>query len=72
MARQIAATVGPTVLAAAGVAMWGFLADLGLVEHGDELVVKDILTGEHPTPDPSQITYSKIARYLRIAGLDTA
>jgi hypothetical protein len=35
----MAATVGPTVLAAAGMAMWGLLADLGLVKHGDELVV---------------------------------
>jgi hypothetical protein len=41
---QIAATVGLTVLAAAGMAMWGLLADLGLVDHGDQLVVKDILT----------------------------
>jgi hypothetical protein len=71
-AGQIAATVGLTVLAAAGMAMWGLLADLGLVEHGDELVVKDILAGDHPTPDPSQITYSKIACYLRLADLDTA
>jgi hypothetical protein len=44
-AGQIAATVGLAVLAAAGMAMWGLLADLRLVEHGDELVVKDILTG---------------------------
>jgi hypothetical protein len=36
--------VGLTVLAAAGMAMWGLLADLGLVDHGDQLVVKDILT----------------------------
>jgi hypothetical protein len=45
-AGQIAATVGLTVLVAAGMAMWGLLADLRLVEHGDELVVKDILTGD--------------------------
>ena len=32
-------------IAAAGMAMWGLLADLGLVHHGDELVVKDILAG---------------------------
>jgi hypothetical protein len=44
-AGQIAAMVGLTVLAAAGMAMWGLLADLRLVEHGDELVVKDLLTG---------------------------
>jgi hypothetical protein len=37
--------VGLTVLAAAGMAMWGLLADLRLVEHEDELVVKDLLTG---------------------------
>jgi hypothetical protein len=37
--------VGLTVLAAAGMAMWGILADLRLVEYGDELVVKDIPTG---------------------------
>jgi hypothetical protein len=43
---QIAATVGLTVLAAAGMAMWGLLADLGLVDHGDQLVVKDILTAD--------------------------
>jgi hypothetical protein len=40
--------VGLTVLAAAGMAMWGLLADLGLVEHGDQLVVNDILTGDQP------------------------
>ena len=44
-AGQIAATMGLTVLAAAGMAMWDLLADLGLVEHGDHLVVKDILSG---------------------------
>jgi hypothetical protein len=49
-AGQIAAMVGLTVLAAAGMAMWDLLAGLGLVEHGDELVVKDILAGGHPTP----------------------
>jgi hypothetical protein len=42
-AGQVAALVGLAVLAAAGMAMWGLLADLRLVEHGDELVVKDIL-----------------------------
>jgi hypothetical protein len=68
----MAATVGPTVLAAAGMAMWGLLPDLGLVEHGDELVAKDILAGEHLTRDPSQITYSEIACYLRLADLNTA
>jgi hypothetical protein len=35
---------GLTVLAAAGTAMWGLLADLSLVVPGDELVVKEILT----------------------------
>jgi hypothetical protein len=45
-AGQVAATVGLTVLAAAGMARWGLLADLGLLEHGDQLVVKDILTGD--------------------------
>ena len=45
-AEQVAATVGLTVLAAAGMAMRGLLADLGLLEHGDQLVVKDILTGD--------------------------
>lgn len=48
-AGQIAATVGLTVLAAAGMAMWELLADLGLVEHGDHLVVKDILSADHTT-----------------------
>lgn len=43
-AGRIAATVGLTVLAAAGMAMWGLLADLGLVVPGDELLVKEILT----------------------------
>jgi hypothetical protein len=38
--------VGLTVLSAAGLAMWDLLADLGLVEHGDHLVVKDILSGD--------------------------
>jgi hypothetical protein len=45
-AGQIAATMGLTVLAAAGMAMWDLLADLGLVEHGDHLIVKDILSGD--------------------------
>jgi hypothetical protein len=45
-AGQIAATVGLTALSAAGMAMWGLLADLGLVQHGDRLVVKDILTSD--------------------------
>jgi hypothetical protein len=45
-AGQVAATLGLTVLAAAGMAMWGLLADLGLVEHGDQFVVKDLLTGD--------------------------
>jgi hypothetical protein len=45
-AGQIAAMVGLAVLATAGMAMWGLLADLRLVEHGDELVVKDILVGD--------------------------
>lgn len=45
-AGQVAATVGLTVLSAAGLAMWDLLADLGLVEHGDHLVVKDILSGD--------------------------
>ena len=40
---QIAANVGLTVLAQAGMEMWGLLEDLGLVESGDELVVRDIL-----------------------------
>jgi hypothetical protein len=44
-AGRTAAMVGLTVLAAAGMAMWGLLADLRLVEHGDELAVKDLLTG---------------------------
>lgn len=43
---QIAATVGLTVLEQAGMAMWGLLADLGLVESGDELVVKDIIAAD--------------------------
>jgi hypothetical protein len=45
-AGQVAATVGLTVLASAGMAMWGLLADLGLLQHGDQLVVKDILTAD--------------------------
>jgi hypothetical protein len=45
-AGQGAATLGLTVLAAAGMAMWGLLVDLGLVEHGDRLVVKDLLNGD--------------------------
>lgn len=43
-AGQVAATVGLAVLAAAGTAMWGLLADLGLVECGDQLVVNDLLS----------------------------
>jgi hypothetical protein len=42
---QIAATVGLHVLAQAETAMWSLLADLGLLEAGDELVVKNILAG---------------------------
>jgi hypothetical protein len=64
--------VGLTVLATAGLAMGSLLADFRLVEHGDELVVEDILAGDHPIPDLSQITYSKNAHYLRLADLDTA
>ena len=45
-AGQVAATMGLTVLAAAGMAMWEILADLGLVEHGDHVIVKDILSGD--------------------------
>lgn len=44
-AGKVAATVGLTVLAATDMALWGLLAGLGLVERGDQLVVKDILTG---------------------------
>ena len=40
---QIATTVGLTVLTQAGMEMWGILRDLGLVDPGDELVVRDIL-----------------------------
>ena len=40
---QIATTVGLTVLAQAGMATWCLLRDLGLVDTGDELAVKDIL-----------------------------
>ena len=35
------------VLAAASMAMWELLTDLGLVEYGDHLVVKDILSGDN-------------------------
>lgn len=42
-AGQILATAGLNVLTQAGMAMWGLLRDLGLVEPGDELVVKNIL-----------------------------
>ena len=41
---QIAANVGLTVLAQAGKEMWVLLRDLGLVDSGDYLVVKDILS----------------------------
>jgi hypothetical protein len=37
LAGQTAARVGLAVLAAAGMAMFGLLVDLRLVEHGDEL-----------------------------------
>jgi hypothetical protein len=40
---QIAATVGLTVLEQAGMAMWDQLQALGLVEYGDQLIVKEIL-----------------------------
>ena len=43
-AGQVLATVGLNALAQAGIAMWGLLADLGLVKSGDELVVNGILT----------------------------
>jgi hypothetical protein len=70
-AGQIAATVGLTILADAGRAMWGLLADLGLVRHGDELVVKDILAGGHLSSDPSQFTCNELAHNSRLADLDT-
>ena len=59
---QIVVTVGLTVVVAAGIAMWGLLADLGLVDHGDQLVVKDIFN-RRPigSPEPSQISNNKIA-----------
>ena len=38
--------MGLTVLAAAGMPMWELLAHLALVEHGDHLVVRDILSGD--------------------------
>jgi hypothetical protein len=63
-ARQIAAMVSSIVFAAAPMAMWGLLPNLRLVAHSDELVVKDILTGEHLPPDPSQTTYNEITYYL--------
>jgi hypothetical protein len=40
---QIAAAVGLTVLEQAGMAMWDQLKSLGLVEYGDQLMVKDII-----------------------------
>jgi TniQ len=40
---QIAATVGLTVLEQAGMAMWDHLRALGLVEYGDQLIVREIL-----------------------------
>jgi hypothetical protein len=40
---QIAVTVGLTVLQQAGMAMWDHLQALGLVEYGDQLIVKEIL-----------------------------
>jgi hypothetical protein len=40
---QIAATVGLTVLDQAGMEMWGLLRDLGLVDYGDEVAVRNIL-----------------------------
>jgi hypothetical protein len=40
---QIAATVGLTVLEQTGMAMWAHLIALGLVEYGDQLIVREIL-----------------------------
>jgi hypothetical protein len=40
---QIAANVGLTVLEQAGLEMWDQLKALGLVEYGDQLIVKEIL-----------------------------
>jgi len=37
-----------TVIAAAGMATWGSLADLALVEHADQFVVNEILAGDQP------------------------
>ena len=42
------ATVVMTVIAAAGMATWGSLADLALVEHADQFVVNEILAGDQP------------------------
>jgi hypothetical protein len=40
---QIATNVGLTALAQAGIAMWGLLKDLALVESRDELAIREIL-----------------------------
>jgi hypothetical protein len=42
--RRSMATVGLTVLEQAGMAMWDQLKALGLVEYGDQFIVKDILS----------------------------
>lgn len=42
---QMAATAGLNALARTGMETWGILVDLGLVDHGDELVVKEMLAG---------------------------
>jgi hypothetical protein len=45
---QIAATVGLTVLEEAGMAMWDQLKSLGLVEYGEQFIVKG-----HPRRRPT-------------------
>jgi hypothetical protein len=47
--------------------MWGLLADLRLVEHGDELVVKDLLTGNltiRPVDHPACCELAAIKKRL--------
>lgn len=43
--------------------MWGVLADLGLVDHGGDLVAKDILTCGGQAPGLLQLTCCKSTSY---------
>jgi hypothetical protein len=69
---QIATTVGLTVLAQAGMEMWGILEDLGLVDSSDELVVRNILASARLRLDSHYNMRMTMTPNLRRADLGSA